>query len=109
MTRREEPQGTLWGPDTGYPPPPSTRDPHSREAARSVEPTAGTRRAQVLALVRDLEPVAEWELEGILGWRPNQLWPRIWELEQAGVIEKRGRILNPAGRRTWLYRLVPRP
>lgn len=97
-------QQTLWpSRDVRYPAPPSTPEPHSLAAAAAILPVVGTRRAIVLQAIQDHGPIAEWQLEALLGWPGNTIRPRIWELIQVGLIERQGTIPTPSGRTSWLY------
>lgn len=84
-------------------PPPSTADPHSRAAARSMTSRAGSLRRLVAEYIADHGPVASWAIEEALLEPAHTVTARIWELRRAGMIDVEGEGVTPSGRRCGLY------
>lgn len=89
--------------------PPSTSDPNSLAAARSVEKSAPAQRARVFALIEDRGHIAATDISTVLGIDGNSVRPRLVELEAEGRIEKHGKGKTPSGRACHLYRVRVAP
>jgi len=81
----------------------------SREAAREIQPTAGTLRAQVLDYIRECGERGATDEEQQIGldMNPSTQRPRRVELAERGLIEKRGQRPTRSGRNAvvWVYRM----
>jgi hypothetical protein len=83
--------------------PPSTPDPNSLAAARSVAHTSATQAEYIYSLIRQHQPVAEFELEELSGLDGNSVQPRVWELFKLGRIARVGHKLTPKRRKAYTY------
>ncbi len=87
--------------------PPARTDP-MRLAASVAAAISGKRRDQIIALLRDIGPMALWQLAERLGLHDNQISGRMTDLKRDGLIEPTGdRIARPGSTATAeVYRLV---
>lgn len=83
---------------------PTTRDENSTAAASSMLDSAGTIRHKVAQCIAERGPVAEWEIDRILGLSGNTARPRIWELYKTGIVTRdKNKGKTPSGRACWRY------
>lgn len=87
----------------------SHSDPNSLAAAASVRGTVAAQRERVRLAIEEHGPVAEWELDEILGLSGNSTRPRLVELMAQGRIERKGKGKSPSGRSCWLYATARKP
>ena len=81
-------------------------NPFSQEAAAAILGHAGSVRREVAACIAKHEPIAAWDIELWLPYGGNTIRPRLRELEDSGVITRRGEGITPSGRRCATYVLT---
>ncbi len=63
------------------------------EALKSVN--IGKNQQAVLSIIAKHEPVSNEQIANLLGWYPNQVTPRVFELRQLGYVEHCGYTCSP--------------
>ena len=77
----------------------------SRAAAQAARPNARTAREAVMDCIRDHGPLADREIQNLLGLEGSSERPRRIELAAAGRIEKAGvKIIDGRSHTTWQER-----
>jgi len=76
----------------------------SREAAEQIEPTAGTERSRVLALLREVGGLTDEQIQDRLEMNPSTERPRRVELCQMGFVHDSGeKAATRSGRRAVVW------
>ncbi len=63
------------------------------EALKSVD--INKNQKTVLSVIANNEPISNEQIANILGWLPNQVTPRVFELRQLGFVEHCGYTCSP--------------
>jgi Mn-dependent DtxR family transcriptional regulator len=63
------------------------------EALKSVN--IGKNQQTVLSVIAKHEPISNEQIAVLLGWFPNQVTPRVFELRQLGYVEHCGYTISP--------------
>jgi len=76
----------------------------SLEAYDSIKADLSRKRAEVLKVIEDNEPVCNFQVAQILGWPINCVTGRRNELEKLGLIEKSHKGTSPTGRSAYYWK-----
>ena len=66
----------------------------SLQAYELLQPKLGAKQQEVLSALRVLKQATDKDLARFLGWPINTITPRRLELERAGLVRERGRVVQ---------------